>query len=159
MLRALLLEYPEDPTSWLIEDEYLFGGDLLVAPLLEDTPERDLYLPPGGWIDYQTGDCYEGARWHRVAAGAIPILLMVRDGAVVPHIGLAQSTAAMDWTQIELRVYANAAAQAKGLIALPADGVLRPVSVAVGPQGCALQDDPLPGRVQWRITRPACGQS
>ncbi|HYD55002.1 MAG TPA: alpha-xylosidase, partial [Gemmatimonadaceae bacterium] len=55
MLRALFLEYPNDPTSWLVEDEYLFGSDLLVAPLFADgATSRRVYLPPGSWIDYQT---------------------------------------------------------------------------------------------------------
>src|ERR687898_573143 len=42
MVRALFFEYPEDPTSWLIEDQYLFGTDLLVAPLMEGAPVREV---------------------------------------------------------------------------------------------------------------------
>jgi len=64
MLRTLFFEYPEDTTSWLIEDEYMFGEDILVAPLMEDVPERNVYLPPGLWIDYQSGETYEGPGWH-----------------------------------------------------------------------------------------------
>jgi hypothetical protein len=45
MVRALFFEYPEDPTSWLIEDQYLFGTELLVAPLMEEAPDREVYLP------------------------------------------------------------------------------------------------------------------
>ena len=45
MLRALLLEYPDDPGAWLIEDEYLFGESLLVAPMMEEGTSRDVYLP------------------------------------------------------------------------------------------------------------------
>ncbi|MCQ2245098.1 MAG: alpha-xylosidase, partial [Bacteroidaceae bacterium] len=56
MMRALFVEYPEDAGAWLIEDEYLFGKSMLVAPLLEDVKSRDVYLPGGKkWIDYQTG--------------------------------------------------------------------------------------------------------
>ena len=48
MLRALFVEFPEDAGSWSVEDEYLFGSDILVAPLLETgTKGRDVYLPPG----------------------------------------------------------------------------------------------------------------
>lgn len=92
LLRTLFLEFPEDPSSWLVEDEYLFGSSLLVAPLFEETDARDVYLPPGVWIDYQTHKEYEGTRWHRLHAGEIPILLLVRAGAVIPHAPLAQST-------------------------------------------------------------------
>ena len=55
MLRTLFFEYPDDPTSWLVEDEYLFGPSLLVAPLFEEAASRRVYLPPGSWTDYQTG--------------------------------------------------------------------------------------------------------
>ena len=56
MLRALFVEYPDDPGSWLVEDQYLLGSDILVAPLMEEgTTGRDVYLPPGEWVDYQTG--------------------------------------------------------------------------------------------------------
>ena len=73
MLRALFFEFPADETSWLIEDEYMFGANLLVAPLFEDEKTtRKVYLPPGAWIDYQTGKIYEGGRWHEIAAGEIP---------------------------------------------------------------------------------------
>src|SRR5205085_75467 len=71
MLRTLFFEYPDDPTSWLIEDEYLFGSDLLVAPLFEEADHRNVYLPPGSWIDYQTGRVYSGAVWHDIPAGPI----------------------------------------------------------------------------------------
>ena len=56
---------PRDAGSWSVEDEYLFGSDILVAPLFETgTTGRDVYLPPGQWIDYQTGQAYS-AGWHR----------------------------------------------------------------------------------------------
>jgi len=61
-------EYPGDPGSWLVEDEYLFGSDILVAPLMESgVSARDVYLPPGQWIDYQSGKVYAGG-WHNIAA-------------------------------------------------------------------------------------------
>jgi alpha-D-xyloside xylohydrolase len=93
-------EYPDDATSWLIEDEYFFGSDLLVAPLFDDVDHRQVYLPPGTWIDYQTGRAYAGAAWHDIRAGAIPIVLLVRHGAVIPHMTVAQHTAAMNWSDI-----------------------------------------------------------
>src|ERR1019366_2819587 len=72
MLRTLFFEFPEDPTSWLIEDEYMFGADILVAPLMEEVMERNVYLPPGTWIDYQSKAAYRGAQWHKIKAGVIP---------------------------------------------------------------------------------------
>ena len=61
MVRALFVEYPEDPGAWLVEDEYLFGSDILVAPLMQTgATGRDVYLPGGKWIDYQTKRVYSG---------------------------------------------------------------------------------------------------
>ena len=59
MLRALFVEYPNDPGAWLVDDQYLFGSDMLVAPLFENITERNVYLPEGKWIDYQTGKVYD----------------------------------------------------------------------------------------------------
>lgn len=120
MLRALFVEYPNDPGSWLIDDQYLFGSDILVAPLFEDITERNVYLPPGKWIDYQTGTVYQGG-WHIIKAGDIPIVMLVKDGTALPHIKLAQSTSQMDWSNIELKVYASDAATASCKLFLPND--------------------------------------
>src|ERR1043165_9975781 len=97
MLRALFFEYPKDPGSWSIDDEYMFGSNLLVAPLFESGESRKVYLPPGNWIDYQSGRVYDGARWEEIAAGQIPVVLLVKNHTVLPHIKVAQSTADIDW--------------------------------------------------------------
>ena len=152
MLRALFFEYPDDATSWLIEDEYLFGADLLVAPLIEEGASRNVYLPPGSWIDYQTGKAYRGAQWQRLAAGAIPVILLVRDGSVIPHVRVAQSTSEIDWKEVELRVFSAGGATASGLFALPR-GTLHALSLKESPHGFVLTDDPFRGQVKWRITR------
>jgi alpha-D-xyloside xylohydrolase len=151
MLRALFFEYPDDPTSWQIEDEYLLGSDLLVAPLFQEADHRAVYLPPGTWIDYQTGRSYPGGTWHDIHAGDVPIIALARNGAVIPHIALAQSTAQMNWNEIELRVFGSGDAPATGLFALP-NGELQSLELRPGAGGYTLVSDPLRGRVRWRIT-------
>jgi alpha-D-xyloside xylohydrolase len=154
LLRPLFLEFPEDPTSWLVEDQYLLGTSLLVAPLFEETLERSVYLPPGAWIDYQTGREYRGGQWQRLVAGPVPVVVLARDGAVIPHVRVAQSTGAIDWTNVELRVFSarGSKAPATGLFALPGED---PVILEVPAGRWALARDPLPGRVKWRVTTPA----
>ena len=71
MVRPLFFEYGEDPTSWLTEDQYMFGTYLLVAPLMEEGRDRGAYLPPGRWADYQSGGTYDGGTWHRLLAGEV----------------------------------------------------------------------------------------
>lgn len=128
MMRALFVEFPDDPGSWLIDDQYLFGSDIMVAPLFEEEEERDVYLPQGQWIDYQTGESYEGG-WHHIKAGDIPIVMLVRGGSVIPHIALAQSTKQMDWSKIELKVFSKDSDSAFGLFCLPSDNVLHTLEV------------------------------
>ncbi len=152
ILRALFFEYPEDPTSWTIEDEYMFGSNLLVAPLMESSESRRVYVPPGAWIDYQTGKVYRGARWHQITAGQIPVVLLVRDHSVIPHIPVAQTTSEMKWNDVELRVFATDAAPASGLFALP-DGNLQTLSLDARQNDFILRADPLRGKVRWRVVR------
>lgn len=129
MLRALFVEFPDDPGAWRVDDEYLFGSQILVAPLLETgMTERTVYLPGGKWIDYQNGDVY-GPGWHTIKAGKLPIVMLVRDGAVLPHIKLAQCTDQMDWNKLTLKVYTADSKEAEGLICLPADNILQTVKV------------------------------
>lgn len=123
MLRALFVEYPDDPGAWLVDDQYLFGSDMLVAPLFENITARNVYLPEGKWIDYQSNKVYEKG-WNKIESGDIPIIVLVRDGAVIPHMKLAQSTKDMDWSEIELKIYAADAGVAKGKIHLPNDDAL-----------------------------------
>ncbi len=152
MVRALFIEYPDDPGAWLVDDAYLFGASLYVAPLFEPgATGRDVYLPAGRWIDYQTGKTYDGG-WRRIEAGALPAVILVRDGSVIPHAALAQSTKDIDWTRLELRVFATAETPvASGLVCLPGDQLLVPLHVRKAANAFALEADPLAGRVTWKI--------
>ncbi len=152
MLRALFIEFPRDPGAWLVDDAYLFGSALYVAPLFEaGITSRDVYLPAGAWIDYQTGKAYAGG-WHHLEAGPIPAVILVRDGSVIPHAALAQSTKNIDWSTLELRVFATAAtAGAEGLVCLPGDQAAAPLEVRRAEEGFRLARDPLAGRVSWSV--------
>jgi alpha-D-xyloside xylohydrolase len=150
VLRALFIEYPHDPGAWLVEDEYLFGSDMLVAPMMESGRGRDVYLPGGSWIDYQTGKTYTGG-WHFIEKGEIEIIILVRDGAVIPHIKLAQSTMEMDWSELDLVVYSTGKDEVTGLVCLPGDETLHRVTLAMSGNRYELASDPLQGKVAWKI--------
>jgi alpha-D-xyloside xylohydrolase len=152
MVRALFIEFPDDPGSWLVEDEYLFGSCFLVAPLMHaQTTSRNVYLPAGQWIDYQTGRIYSGG-WHNIEAGKIPAVILVRDGAAIPLIKLAQSTIQMDWSNLDLVVYAtDTQKSAQGLICLPSDNKLHSISLTKKKGKFVLDKDPLAGKVTWKI--------
>lgn len=129
MLRALLLEYPDDPGAWLVEDEYMFGSNLLVAPMLEEGSGRDVYLPGRQkWIDYQTGKVYAPG-WNHIECGTLPIVILVKDGSAIPHIPVAQCTDQMKWDKITWKKYLADEKKAEGLLCLPQDGQLQRISI------------------------------
>ena len=69
VMRPLFYGYPGDPKAWEIDDEYLFGPDLLVAPILyEGQRERTLYLPAGTWRILGSGRVYQGGQTVTVPA-------------------------------------------------------------------------------------------
>lgn len=115
LLRGLFLDYPEDPVCWVTDDVYLFGSELLVAPLLTEDHTRHVYLPAGRWVDYQTNEIYEGGRTWTLTAAPLPIIVLVRYGAAIPHARLAQSTAELDWKTVTFQKYPDYA---------PATGIL-----------------------------------
>lgn len=153
MVRPLFFEYPNDPGSWTIDDQYMFGSDLLVAPMFTSSDRRKVYLPPGMWIDYQSGRVYEGTKWHEIAVGKIPVVLLVRNHSVLPHIKVAQSTKDMDWNNVELRVFSTDNAPVTGLFTRP-DSTLQPLSLAARGRTFALLEDPQAGKVKWNVTMP-----
>lgn len=150
MMRALFVEFPDDPGSWLIDNEYLFGESMLVAPLFEEVTERDVYLPEGTWIDYQTRKVYQGG-WHKIKAGEIPIIVLVRNGTVIPHIKLAQSTQDMDWTNIQLKVYADEKTNTgEGNLFLPEGKQLETITVTKKGNGFEIKDNPPGNQVKFK---------
>ena len=121
MVRALLVEFPDDPGAWLVEDEYMFGSQILVAPLLESGKSRTCYLPAGKWIDYQNGKIYNGG-YQTITAGKIPCVILVRDGSIIPHAPLAQRTDEIRWDKIEMKAYRSSSnMKCTGMLFKPGD--------------------------------------
>ena len=63
VLRALIFEHPADKMCWHIDDEYYFGDDFLVAPVMNSDDRRDVYLPEGRWVNFFTGEHIRGGQW------------------------------------------------------------------------------------------------
>jgi alpha-D-xyloside xylohydrolase len=80
------------------------------------------------------------------------VVLLVKNHSVLPQVKVAQSTQDIDWKDVELRVFSTDNTPLSGLFALP-DGALQPVRLRFNGNSFALADDPLRGKVQWRITR------
>ena len=86
LMRALVLMQQDDGAAREAADEYYFGPDLLVAPVLSRVTQRSVYLPKGNWIDYWTGRCFPGHQTIVVDAPLDRIPLFVSEGAILPKI-------------------------------------------------------------------------
>ena len=82
--RALVMDFPDDPETYNIDDEYLIGESLLFAPIVCGQTERKVYLPRGAWHDFHSGEAYEGGQWHTFVADLDRILLFVKENTLLP---------------------------------------------------------------------------
>ncbi|WP_322965448.1 glycoside hydrolase family 31 protein [Sphingomonas fuzhouensis] len=84
LMRPMFYDYPDDPRCWEVDDQYMFGPDLLVAPVTAaGIGKRDVYLPHGSWRDAWTGERFEGGHKVTCAAPVERIPVFIRDGAAV----------------------------------------------------------------------------
>jgi alpha-glucosidase/alpha-D-xyloside xylohydrolase len=109
VMRALWLHYPDDPKAVRRGDEYLWGRDILVAPVTEKgASSRSLYLPRGSWYDFWTGERLEGGREIVRPVDLETLPLYVRAGAILPIGPLRQSTAEEPTGRLSLSIYPGA---------------------------------------------------
>ncbi len=105
MMRAMVLEFPDDPACTHLERQYMLGDDLLVAPVFTEDGEVSYYVPAGTWTHYLTGERVEGGRWVRERHGFLSVPLLVRPGAVVP-VGAVEDRPDYDYADgVTLRAY------------------------------------------------------
>jgi alpha-D-xyloside xylohydrolase len=84
MLRALVLDYESDPTVFNIEDEYLFGRNLLIAPILTEEDTRKIYIPDGEWVDFWSFKQYPGRTWIEYSCELNKIPVFIKAGTLIP---------------------------------------------------------------------------
>ncbi len=85
VLRALIFHHFNDKNCWHIHDQYYFGDDFLVAPVMNSENKRDIYIPEGKWVNFFTGKIVAGNQWlknYRVALEEMPV--WVKYGAEIP---------------------------------------------------------------------------
>src|SRR6185436_1964861 len=84
LMRALLVDSPDDPAAWLADLEYRLGRDLLVAPMTDPDGTRTVYFPDGEWVDWWSGEVRPGHRHASVTQPLTRVPLFARRGAVIP---------------------------------------------------------------------------
>jgi alpha-glucosidase len=126
LMRPLAMEYPADPNVWELGRQYLFGPDLLVAPVTRaGATHWPVYLPAGTWFDFWTGERYEGGRAISVETPLDTIPLFARGGAIIPLGPTMQRTDERPLEDLTLLVYPGQDGAGGSLTLYEDDGATR----------------------------------
>jgi len=105
--RALILDHPEDASLVVVDDEYMVGDRMLVAPLFAGEAERKITLPSGRWHDFWTGAEVQGGRSFMAPSSTEKIPVFVKGGSVFPVAAIGASTEAASSRELTVRVYGD----------------------------------------------------
>ncbi|UED87685.1 alpha-xylosidase [Streptomyces profundus] len=106
VMRAMVLEFPDDPACHPLDRQYMLGDDLLVAPVFSEEGLVDYYVPEGRWTHLLTGAEVTGPGWRRERFGFESLPLLARPGSVIPF-GAEDDRVDGDWVNgVTLRVHA-----------------------------------------------------
>ena len=112
-MRPLFLEFPDDGATWSLDEQFMLGRDLLIAPVLrEGELQREVYLPKGDWFDFRTGRRHEGGKPLVVPVTIHDTPVFVRGGAFVFRQPVIQHTGEMPGQPLEVHVYPAASSAA-----------------------------------------------
>lgn len=104
-MRAMLLEFPEDPTADFLDRQYMYGDRLLVAPIFEESGQVTYYLPQGAWTHLLTGETVQGGGWRKEKHDFFSLPLFVRGNSILP-LGAVNDRPDYDFADgVELAVY------------------------------------------------------
>ena len=151
LARPLVYDHPSDPATYHIDDAYLLGPDLLVAPMFEPRGSRDVYLPAGAWYDYWTDRRLDGARWIRYDAELETLPLFVRAGAVLPMGPDLQYANERSWDPLSFDVYLGEPGTTE--FELADDRRQLHFTLAVEPERVLLQGGPIDYEAAVRVHR------
>jgi alpha-D-xyloside xylohydrolase len=108
-MRALVMDFRDDPRVWNIGDQFLFGPSLLVNPVTEPAATtRHLYLPKGRWYNFWTGESLAGGRFIDTSAPLAEIPIFVKSGTILPMGPAVEYAGFAPGDPIELRIYPGA---------------------------------------------------
>ncbi|MFI9318297.1 alpha-xylosidase [Kitasatospora aureofaciens] len=122
VMRAMVLEFPDDPAAAALDRQYLLGDDLLVAPVFTADGTVEYYVPEGAWTNFLTGAQVTGPRWVREQHGFHTLPLLARPDSVVP-LGADDQRPVSAWAEgVELRVHAFADGAERTVVIPRSDG-------------------------------------
>ena len=107
VLQALIFHHEDDPICWSIDDEFYCGEVLLVAPVMNSSGIRDVYLPSGDWVDFWSGEVLQGGVWIKNIASPLErIPVFAKRNSVIPiYPEVVQSTSEMKPQKVQTLVF------------------------------------------------------
>ncbi|WP_114784281.1 glycoside hydrolase family 31 protein [Botryobacter ruber] len=85
IMRALVMEHQKDVNTYAVDDQYMFGDNILVAPVTtKEAQTRVVYLPEGEWVEYWTGKTYQGKKHYNIVSPLDQLPIFVKAGAIIP---------------------------------------------------------------------------
>ena len=106
VMRPLVLHYEHDKNTWNLNDEFLIGENLLVAPVVEQgAVKRMVYLPEGIWYDFHTGEKYEGGKYYLVDAPLDTCPVFAKAGSMIPTYEVQQYTDEKPYDRLNVLVF------------------------------------------------------
>ena len=105
VMRSMIMEYEDDPAVRYLDQQYMLGERLLVAPIFNEEGLAEYYLPDGKWTHLLSGEVKEGGRWYSEKYDFHSLPLYVADNTLLP-MGNNQNSASYDYTKdVEIRIY------------------------------------------------------
>lgn len=104
LVRALVVDYPNDSIAAEIDSQFMFGGSFMVAPIISGS-SREVYFPRGTWVDFWTGDVYSGNTKIQYSAPLETIPLFVKSGAIIPMYPAMNYVGERPFDEITFMIY------------------------------------------------------
>jgi alpha-D-xyloside xylohydrolase len=105
--RALVMDAPKEKRLYAVDDQYMIGDRMMVAPLFAAEPARKIVLPEGDWHDFWTGEALKGGSELSVPAATEKIPVYVKTGSIVPWVDAGQFAGAPETLKVTARVYGD----------------------------------------------------
>jgi alpha-D-xyloside xylohydrolase len=106
MMRAMMMEFPDDPACATLDRQYMLGPSILVAPVFSEDGVVEYYVPAGTWTSLIDGSTVEGPGWKRETHGYLSLPLLIKPNSVIP-IGARNDRPDYDLAEdVTLQVYA-----------------------------------------------------
>lgn len=110
LMRPLSWHYGTDPIACDVDDQFMFGSDMLVAPLMERGRDyRIVYFPEGNWYHFETNERFEGKKAHAIKMPLGTVPAFVREGAIIPLTEVMQHTKEYESKSIKFKIFGKTA--------------------------------------------------